>query len=98
MERPSAPPVYYRNGSECRESVGKSAVASRGSTICCRPLLAQDNQGSVPRLYLSASGALVMPADVHVDFHDASGSPNGGMDGAFDRGPGLVLVMGYGQK
>ena len=61
-------------------------------------VLAQDNQDSVPRLYLSASGALVMPADVHADFHDASGSPNGGMDGAFDRGPGLVLVMGYGQK
>ena len=63
------------------------------------PAVSQDGQDAAQRFYLSAGGALVIPADVRAGFHDrTSGERNGGMDLAFDGGPGLVLVMGYGQK
>ena len=63
------------------------------------PAVSQDGQDAAQRFYLSAGGALVIPADVHASFHDrTSGERSGGMDLAFDGGPGLVLVAGYGQK
>ena len=63
------------------------------------PAVSQDGQDAAQRFYLSAGGALVIPADLHASFHDrTSGERSGGMDLAFDGGPGLVLVVGYGQK
>ena len=63
------------------------------------PAVSQDGQDAAQRFYLSVGGALVIPADVRAGFHDrTSGERNGGTDLAFDGGPGLVLVMGYGQK
>ena len=63
------------------------------------PAVSQDGQDAAQRFYLSAGGALVIPADVHAEVGGrTSVGSNGGMDVAFDAGHGLVLVAGYGQK
>ena len=61
------------------------------------PAAGQDRQDTARQFYLSAGGALVMPAEVRAGIRGSSGE-RGGMDVAFDAGHGLVLVMGYGQK
>ena len=62
------------------------------------PVSGQDYRDRQPRLYLSASGALVLPADVRASGYDSLTGQRVGTDVAFDAGPGLVLVMGYDQK
>ena len=61
------------------------------------PAAGQDRQDTDRQFYLSAGGALVMPAEVRAGIRGFSGE-RGGMDVAFDAGHSLVLVMGYGQK
>ena len=62
------------------------------------PVSGQDYRDRQPWLYVSAGGALVLAADVHASAHDSFTGQRVGTDVAFDVGPGLVLVMGYGQK
>ena len=62
------------------------------------PVSGQDYRDRQPRLYLSAGGALVLPGDVRASGYDSLTGQRVGTDVAFDAGPGLVLVMGYGQK
>ena len=63
------------------------------------PAVSQDGQDAAQRFYLSAGGALVIPADVHAEVRGRTSlGSNGAMDVAFDAGRGLVLVAGYGQK
>ena len=62
------------------------------------PVSGQDYRDRQPRLYLSAGGALVLPGDVRASGYDSLTGQRVGTDVAFDVGPGLVLVMGYGQK
>ena len=60
------------------------------------PAVSQDGHDAAQRFYLSASGALVIPADVHAEVRGrTSVGSNGSMDVAFDAGHGLVLVAGY---
>ena len=62
------------------------------------PVSGQDYRDRQPRLFISAGGALVLPADVRASGYDSLTGQRVGTDVAFDAGPGLVLVMGYGQK
>ena len=58
----------------------------------------QEYRDREPRLYVSAGGALVLAADVHARAYDSLTGQRVGTDVAFDAAPGLVLVVGYGQK
>ena len=62
------------------------------------PVSGKDYLDRQPRLYVSAGGALVLAADVHASAHDSFTGQRVGADVAFGAGPGLVLVMGHGQK
>lgn len=62
------------------------------------PVYGEEYRDRQPRFYVSAGGALVLAADVHASAHDSLTGRRVGTDVAFDAGPGLVLVMGYGQK
>jgi len=62
------------------------------------PVYGQEYRDRQSRLYVSAGGALILAADVRASAHNSLTGQRVGTDVAFDAGPGLVLVMGYGQK
>ena len=98
-DRSATSPHRDRQGSKSRESPGNCPADDvLALLLLAGPVSGQDYRDRQPRLYLSAGGALVLPGDVRASGYDSLTGQRVGTDVAFDAGPGLVLVMGYGQK